>query len=98
MKNLTKKELQISRRASLSSRLTAYSALAGAALVCMPAAQGMIVPPQTCPVSGSPAPICEGIVQGHQVQSPKVRLPRPDGIRVMSTSTCTPTPTSSTGE
>ena len=99
MKSTTKTKKQVTCRESLAGRLTAYSVMAGAALVLMPAANGEIVSTSKYGIAGSPASICEvALIQSQQVQPQKARHQRHAGMRVMSTSTCTPTPTPTGGE
>lgn len=99
MNSATKMKKRVTCRTNLAGRLTAYSVMAGAALTFIPAADGAIVSTSKYGIAGSPASFCEAaLVQSQQVQSQKVRHQRHAGMRVMSSNTCTPTPTPTGGE
>jgi hypothetical protein len=84
---------------SLVSRLTAYSAMAGAVLACMPAAEGKIVDTVASNTSTGSVSISDLIPQNQQVQGQIARHERQIGFRVMSSgSHCSNPPPPSSGE
>lgn len=96
MKSTTKLKKRTTSRKSLAGRLTAYSAMAGAALAFMPAADGALVSTNNFTIANAPSSIDEGFVQGQQVRSQKVRHHRQAGMHVLS-SGCSSSTTTGNG-
>jgi hypothetical protein len=88
MKSMINRKKSGGYRESLTTRLAAYSVMAGAALAFMPAAEGAIVPMNNFNLASTSAPVCEGFIQGQQVQSQKVRHHRHAGMHVLSYASC----------